>query len=83
MKLVTDFVPVFPDLILCTQVTRLNVIFPSVRDDDVLLEIECGSNSGILYLSRLCQGSKGPCIWFQGLIPKELSKTHRGHCYFT
>lgn len=36
-----------------------------VRDGDVVLEIECGSNTALMYLSRLCQGSKGPCIWFQ------------------
>ena len=36
-----------------------------VRDDDVVLEIECGTNTALMYLSRLCQGSKGPCIWFQ------------------
>ena len=36
-----------------------------VRDDDVVLEIECGTNNALMYLSRLCQGSKGPCIWFQ------------------
>ena len=43
----------------------LKFIYFQVRDDDVVLEIECGSNSALMYLSRLCQGSKGPCIWFQ------------------
>lgn len=48
-------------------------IRPIVRDEDVVLEIECGTNSALLYLSRLCQGSKGPCIWFQEawLTPNE------------
>ena len=48
-------------------------IRPTVRDDDVVLEIECGTNAALLYLSRLCQGSKGPCIWFQEswLTPNE------------
>jgi len=32
---------------------------------DVVLEVECGSNKGFLYLSRLCRGSKGACILFQ------------------
>ncbi len=40
-------------------------IRPIVRPDDVILEIECGANAAVMYLSRLCQGSKGPCIWFQ------------------
>ena len=44
--------------------TSISRIF-QVRDDDVVLEIECGTNTALMYLSRLCQGSKGPCIWFQ------------------
>ena len=48
-------------------------IRPQVRDGDIVLEIECGPNAALLYLSRLCQGSKGPCIWFQDswLTPNE------------
>ena len=48
-------------------------IRPQVRDGDIVLEIECGTNSALLYLSRLCQGSKGPCIWYQDswLTPNE------------
>ena len=48
-------------------------IRPQVRDGDIVLEIECGPNTALLYLSRLCQGSKGPCIWFQDswLTPNE------------
>ena len=48
-------------------------IRPIVREEDVILEIECGTNAALLYLSRLCQGSKGPCIWFQEawLTPNE------------
>lgn len=38
------------------------------------LEIQCGENAALLYVSKLCQGSKGPCILFQGewLTPNEL-----------
>ena len=32
---------------------------PICKDGDVLLEVECGENKGLLYLSKLCQGSKG------------------------
>ena len=48
-------------------------IRPVFREGDVVLDIECGSNAALMYLSRLCQGSKGPCIWFQGswLTPNE------------
>jgi len=43
------------------------------NNGEVLLPIDCGPNQGILYLSRLCQGSKGPCILFNGyfLTPNE------------
>ncbi|KAL3185631.1 hypothetical protein MRX96_028539 [Rhipicephalus microplus] len=43
------------------------------RDGEVILEVECGGNKGLLYLSRLCQGSKGPCILFRDtwLTPNE------------
>lgn len=38
------------------------------------LEIQCGENSALLYVSKLCQGSKGPCILFNNewLTPNEL-----------
>ena len=47
------------------QNAKAKQISLQVRDDDVVLEIECGTNTALMYLSRLCQGSKGPCIWFQ------------------
>lgn len=38
------------------------------------LEIQCGENAALLYISKLCQGSKGPCILFNNewLTPNEL-----------
>jgi len=41
-------------------------IRPQIRDGDVVLEIECGNNIAMLYLSKLCQG-KGIIflIWSQ------------------
>ncbi|XP_076315859.1 uncharacterized protein LOC143228493 [Tachypleus tridentatus] len=46
---------------------------PLYQDGDVVLEVECGGNNGLLYLSKLCQGSKGPCIFFRDiwLTPNE------------
>ncbi|XP_022255256.1 uncharacterized protein LOC111088718 [Limulus polyphemus] len=46
---------------------------PLYQDGDVILEVECGGNNGLLYLSKLCQGSKGPCIFFRDmwLTPNE------------
>ncbi|OQV12618.1 putative Deformed epidermal autoregulatory factor 1 [Hypsibius exemplaris] len=42
-------------------------------DGETLLDVECGENRGMLYLSRFCQGSKGPCIRFDDmwLTPNE------------
>ena len=38
------------------------------------LQVQCGENAALLYVSMLCQGSKGPCIFFQNewLTPNEL-----------
>jgi hypothetical protein len=38
---------------------------PSADRKDIALEVECGTNRGLLYPSLLCQGSKGACILFQ------------------
>uniref|UniRef100_T1IMW2 SAND domain-containing protein n=1 Tax=Strigamia maritima TaxID=126957 RepID=T1IMW2_STRMM len=35
---------------------------PIYENGDMVLEVQCGDNQGLLYSSRLCQGSKGPCI---------------------
>lgn len=37
------------------------------------LDIECGSNKALLYLSKMCLGSKGACVLFKGswLTPNE------------
>ncbi|XP_013417149.1 uncharacterized protein LOC106178465 [Lingula anatina] len=46
---------------------------PIYKDGEMLLEVECGENRGLMYVSRLCQGSKGPCVYFQEtwLTPNE------------
>lgn len=40
---------------------------------ETCLDIECGSNKAVLYLSKMCLGSKGSCILFKGswLTPNE------------
>lgn len=50
-----------------------DLVKPVFRDGELVLEVECGQNKAILYLSKLCQGSKGPCISFQTswLTPNE------------
>ena len=49
------------------QETPMKYIYPLLSADgkDVVLEVDCGSNKGYLYLSRLCRGSKGSCNLFQ------------------
>lgn len=44
--------------------------------NDVVLEVECGNNRGLLYLSRLCQGSRGACIQHGGswLTPNQFQQ---------
>lgn len=54
-------------------VTAEDVVTPKTQDGEVILDVECGPNKATLFLSKLCQGSKGPCISFQGtwLTPNE------------
>ncbi len=33
-------------------------------DGEVVLDVECGPNKAKIYLSKLCQGSKGPCVLY-------------------
>lgn len=41
---------------------------------DEPLEIQCGEETALLFVSKLCQGSKGPCILYRSewLTPNEL-----------
>ncbi|CAG5128173.1 unnamed protein product [Candidula unifasciata] len=50
-----------------------DLVKPVFKDGELVLEVECGQNKAILYLTKLCQGSKGPCINFQNswLTPNE------------
>nr|KAG5714914.1 hypothetical protein BaRGS_000402 [Batillaria attramentaria] len=38
------------------------------KNNDIALEVECGENQAIMYLSKLYQGSKGQCIEFPGRL---------------
>eukprot|EP00057_Strongylocentrotus_purpuratus_P011782 XP_011666256.1 PREDICTED: uncharacterized protein LOC100893739 isoform X2 [Strongylocentrotus purpuratus] len=41
--------------------------FSPIQDQNgnVVLEVACGSNSALLYVNKLCQGSKGQCVLFE------------------
>jgi hypothetical protein len=43
------------------------------QNGEPILEVECGQNKAAMFLNKLCQGSKGPCILFQSnlLTPNE------------
>lgn len=43
------------------------------KHKDIALEVECGENKAMMYLSKLYQGSKGHCIEFHGqwITPNE------------
>lgn len=56
-----------------TDETTGEYLKPIYKDGEVILEVECGPNKALLYLTKLCQGSKGPCILYQEswLTPNE------------
>jgi hypothetical protein len=56
-----------PSTVQRKQENLLKYMHPILSADrkDIVLEVECGSNKGLLYLSRLCRGSRGACILFQ------------------
>lgn len=66
--------------IICTpeflKSAKENYIQPMLDTEfnQIVLPVECGKNCAFMYLTRLCQGSKGPCILFNGcywLTPNE------------
>ena len=46
---------------------------PPPPGPELALNVECGPNKAWFYVGRLCQGSKGPCVLFNGawLTPNE------------
>ncbi|KAL8198369.1 UNVERIFIED_CONTAM: hypothetical protein K2H54_007429 [Gekko kuhli] len=46
---------------------------PFFDNGEPCLEVECGENKALLYIHKLCQGSKGPSIRYRGewLTPNE------------
>lgn len=53
----------------------------SFLPNDVALEVECGENKAMMYLSKLYQGSKGHCIEFRGawITPNEFQTVSGRH----
>ncbi|BFZ03189.1 hypothetical protein BsWGS_06228 [Bradybaena similaris] len=48
-------------------------VTPEFRQNDICLQVECGDNKALMYMSKLYQGSKGKCIELDGkwLTPNE------------
>ncbi|MBN3285102.1 DEAF1 factor, partial [Polyodon spathula] len=46
---------------------------PLFDNGEHCIEVECGENKALLYINKLCQGSKGPSIRYRGewLTPNE------------
>ncbi|XP_029435090.1 sterile alpha motif domain-containing protein 11 [Rhinatrema bivittatum] len=72
--------PAFRPLLPYPEELLLAERFPSVPDfqpflesGEPCLEVECGDNKALLYIHKLCQGSKGPSIRHRGewLTPNE------------
>lgn len=66
--------------VICTpeflRSAKENYIQPMLDTEfnQIVLPVECGKNCAFMYLTRLCQGSKGPCILFNAcywLTPNE------------
>ncbi|CAL8148108.1 unnamed protein product [Orchesella dallaii] len=66
--------------VICTpeflKSAKENYIQPMLDTEfnQIVLPVECGKNCAFMYLTRLCQGSKGPCILFNAcywLTPNE------------
>ena len=53
----------------------------SFLTNDVALEVECGENKAMMFLSKLYQGSKGHCIEFRGawITPNEFQTVSGRH----
>lgn len=49
------------------------LIFPTEIDGETCIDIQCGNNEALMYLAKLCVGSRGACIQYDSrwLTPNE------------
>jgi len=62
-----------PLFIKCAKERYIQPIYDE-QNEQVILPVECGFNHAFLYLTKLCQGSKGACVLFKSyywLTPNE------------
>ncbi|XP_060115576.1 LOW QUALITY PROTEIN: sterile alpha motif domain-containing protein 11 [Heteronotia binoei] len=62
-----------PEDLMLERFSSIPDFQPFFDNGEPCLEVECGENKALLYIHKLCQGSKGPSIRYRGewLTPNE------------
>ncbi|XP_036844059.1 sterile alpha motif domain-containing protein 11 isoform X2 [Oncorhynchus mykiss] len=62
-----------PDDLMLERFSSIPDFQPFFENGEPCIEVECGENKALLYINKLCQGSKGPSIKYRGewLTPNE------------
>ncbi|XP_051962325.1 sterile alpha motif domain-containing protein 11-like isoform X1 [Xyrauchen texanus] len=62
-----------PDDFMLERFSSIPDFQPFFDNGEPFIEVECGENKALLYINKLCQGSKGPSIKYRGewLTPNE------------
>lgn len=65
--------PLPPEDLVLERFSSLPDFQPFLDSGEPCIEVECGENKALLYIHKLCQGSKGPSIRYRGewLTPNE------------
>ncbi|KAE8592781.1 hypothetical protein XENTR_v10018881 [Xenopus tropicalis] len=65
--------PPLPDDMMLERFSSIPDFQPLFDQGEPCIEVECGENKALLYIQKLCQGSKGPSIRYRGewLTPNE------------
>ncbi|XP_018413014.1 PREDICTED: sterile alpha motif domain-containing protein 11 isoform X2 [Nanorana parkeri] len=65
--------PQLPDDLMLERFSSIPDFQPLFDQGEPCIEVECGENKALLYIQKLCQGSKGPSIRYRGewLTPNE------------
>uniref|UniRef100_A0A8C5MQL2 Sterile alpha motif domain containing 11 n=1 Tax=Leptobrachium leishanense TaxID=445787 RepID=A0A8C5MQL2_9ANUR len=65
--------PRHPEELMLERFSSVPDFQPLFDQGEPCIEVECGENKALLYIQKLCQGSKGPSIRYRGewLTPNE------------
>eukprot|EP00076_Gallus_gallus_P028630 XP_015152368.2 sterile alpha motif domain-containing protein 11 isoform X1 [Gallus gallus] len=65
--------PHLPEDLMLERFSSIPDFQPFFDNGEPCIEVECGENKALLYINKLCQGSKGPSIRYRGewLTPNE------------